>query len=236
MWSSDIWTQASRAGVKDRNSNREVASNLRSGTGSEELMKRFGIAIAGIALAAMVSGSALAQGRGGGGGGMGGGGGWHGGGSSGGSMGGGGGWHGGGSSGWNGGGSGWHGGSWNGGSWRGGYWRGGYYPYRYYYPGVGFYFGLGWPYYWGGYPYYYPYYSASYPVSYPYAAADAGVEGVYSQAAPATPQAVPANQYWYYCTDPAGYYPYVQNCSKAWMQVVPQADPGAPRLAPPQSQ
>ena len=56
--------------------------------------------------------------------------------------------------------------------------------------------------------------------------------GDYSQAAPASPQAVPANQYWYYCTDPAGYYPYVQNCSKAWMQVVPQATPGAPRMAP----
>jgi hypothetical protein len=67
-------------------------------------------------------------------------------------------------------------------------------------------------------------------------ATDPGVEGVYTQAAPSSPQAVPANQYWYYCTDPAGYYPYVQNCSKAWMQVVPQADPGAPRLAPPESQ
>jgi hypothetical protein len=28
--------------------------------------------------------------------------------------------------------------------------------------------------------------------------------------------------YWYYCTDPAGYYPYVQNCGDAWMTVVPQ--------------
>jgi hypothetical protein len=79
--------------------------------------------------------------------------------------------------------------------------------------------------------YYYPYYSASYSTYYPYAATV--VEGGdYSQAAPATPQSVPANQYWYYCSDPAGYYPYVQNCSKAWMQVVPQANPGAPRLAP----
>src|SRR4030095_16001214 len=100
----------------------------------------------------------------------------------------------------------------------------------------GFYFGLGWPYY---YPYYYPYYSASYPVySYPYTATvdPAYQSGVYTHAAPASPPSGPPNQYWYYCTDPAGYYPYVQNCSKAWMQVVPQADPGAQRLAPPQSQ
>lgn len=28
--------------------------------------------------------------------------------------------------------------------------------------------------------------------------------------------------YWYYCTQPPGYFPYVQNCSQAWMKVVPQ--------------
>jgi hypothetical protein len=25
-----------------------------------------------------------------------------------------------------------------------------------------------------------------------------------------------ASQYWYYCTDPAGYYPYVSECSVTW--------------------
>ena len=42
-----------------------------------------------------------------------------------------------------------------------------------------------------------------------------------------TPQegAPSANNYWYYCTDPAGYFPYVQSCNKAWMPVVPQAVP-----------
>jgi hypothetical protein len=36
-------------------------------------------------------------------------------------------------------------------------------------------------------------------------------------------QAAPAPAYyWYYCTNPAGYYPYVQNCNDAWMAVVPQ--------------
>ena len=29
-------------------------------------------------------------------------------------------------------------------------------------------------------------------------------------------------QYWHYCTDPQGYYPYVTNCSAAWLPVVPQ--------------
>ena len=39
--------------------------------------------------------------------------------------------------------------------------------------------------------------------------------------------AAPASNYWYYCTDPAGYYPYVGSCNQAWIPVVPQ--PTAPR-------
>jgi hypothetical protein len=27
------------------------------------------------------------------------------------------------------------------------------------------------------------------------------------------------SQYWYYCHDPAGYYPYVTRCSVAWQPV-----------------
>ena len=37
-----------------------------------------------------------------------------------------------------------------------------------------------------------------------------------------------------YCTEPAGYYPYVQKCSKDWLPVVPQANTGSrtrPKLA-----
>jgi len=30
---------------------------------------------------------------------------------------------------------------------------------------------------------------------------------------------------WYYCTDPAGYFPYVQSCNRAWIPVVPQSVP-----------
>ena len=29
--------------------------------------------------------------------------------------------------------------------------------------------------------------------------------------------------YWYYCTDPKGYYPYVKQCPPGWMKVVPRA-------------
>jgi hypothetical protein len=80
------------------------------------------------------------------------------------------------------------------------------------------YWGWGWPYY--GYPYSYTTYSyPSYPV---YSDYGAGASGSFISAEPA-PQN-PAN-YWYYCADPAGYYPYVQNCPKGWMQVVPQNVP-----------
>jgi len=36
---------------------------------------------------------------------------------------------------------------------------------------------------------------------------------VYVQPAPAT--------YWYYCPNPQGYYPYVQQCPAGWMTVIP---------------
>ena len=32
----------------------------------------------------------------------------------------------------------------------------------------------------------------------------------------------PAANYWYYCQNPQGYYPYVQDCPAGWMKVVPQ--------------
>lgn len=34
--------------------------------------------------------------------------------------------------------------------------------------------------------------------------------------------------YWYYCRDPEGYYPYVRNCPEGWMRVVPDATPPNP--------
>jgi hypothetical protein len=40
----------------------------------------------------------------------------------------------------------------------------------------------------------------------------------YVQSSPA-----PENDdYWYYCTSPKGYYPYVKKCPPGWMKVVPQ--------------
>jgi hypothetical protein len=56
---------------------------------------------------------------------------------------------------------------------------------------------------------------------------------IVQQGAPAA--AEPAASFWYYCTQPQGYFPYVQSCESAWLRVVPQA-PGEstspPRLAP----
>jgi hypothetical protein len=106
-------------------------------------------------------------------------------------------------------------------SWRAGYWG----------PRAGVYVGA--PAYWGGWPYTYAW-GAAYAV--PYAVAPIVVNAapapqVIVQPAPAAP----ADSYWYYCTQPAGYFPYVQNCSQPWMKVVPQV-PGSsntpPQLAP----
>ena len=41
-------------------------------------------------------------------------------------------------------------------------------------------------------------------------------------------QAPPAESYWYYCENPKGYYPYVSQCPKGWMQVVPGTKPPTP--------
>lgn len=34
--------------------------------------------------------------------------------------------------------------------------------------------------------------------------------------------------YWYYCQDPQGYYPYIQSCPNGWMKVVPDMTPPNP--------
>jgi hypothetical protein len=110
-------------------------------------------------------------------------------------------------------------------------------------PGV--YFGPG---YWGPRPWwgpgwygfrpwpYYPYYGGYY---YPYGGAYAGPYAppvivqqdpqVYiqqtppAQVAPTSPSQPQPSQYWYYCEDARGYYPYVQQCPKGWMTVIPPA-------------
>ncbi|MCL1886604.1 MAG: hypothetical protein FWG01_01520 [Betaproteobacteria bacterium] len=32
---------------------------------------------------------------------------------------------------------------------------------------------------------------------------------------------IPSPQYWYYCTQPQGYYPYVKECRGNWQKVIP---------------
>jgi len=98
--------------------------------------------------------------------------------------------------------------------WGTGYWG----------PRAGVYIGA--PAFWGAWPYAW---GASYAVPYPVAPVviNSAPPQVVVQPAPAA-----AESYWYYCTQPAGYYPYVQNCSQPWMKVVPQV-PGR-NDAPPQ--
>lgn len=97
-------------------------------------------------------------------------------------------------------------------AWRAGYWGPGYWGAGYWGP---------WPYAWGA------------TVALPYAVAPLVVNT--QPAAPVIVQAAPeapASSYWYYCTEPAGYFPYVQQCSQPWMKVVPQV-PGS-TSSPPQ--
>lgn len=128
-----------------------------------------------------------------------------------------------------------HYGGWHGhhGGWRGAYWG----------PGAGVY--IGGPAYWGAWPYAYSYgwapYATSYAVAAPtvyYVEQPVEVSPPPAQSPPGPPS-VAGNAglpptFWFYCTQPAGYYPYVRDCSQAWMRVLPQADTGAktrPKLA-----
>lgn len=43
------------------------------------------------------------------------------------------------------------------------------------------------------------------------------------------PPAPSATQYWYYCPNPAGYYPYVARCASEWRRVPAIVPPGVPR-------
>jgi hypothetical protein len=119
----------------------------------------------------------------------------------------GGGWHGGGG-GWRGGGGGWRGG---GGGWRGGWWG----------PGVFIGAGLAAPFWW------YPYYGYPYPYAYPYPYGYPAYSPPVVEGSPQTyiEQEAPAQQYWYYCQNPQGYYPYVRECPGGWQQVAPQPPP-----------
>ena len=132
-----------------------------------------------------------------------------------------------------------YGGRWVGGPYRPwvrpgwGAWGGWGYGYPRYGWGYGYGWGLGWGYgagwalatapAWG---YGWPaanYYAA--PSWVPTVPAPVVVEqGVVEERQPAAPQAATQQPgYWYYCTEPAGYYPYVNTCSRPWIAVDPTA-------------
>jgi len=46
------------------------------------------------------------------------------------------------------------------------------------------------------------------------------------------PPAPSSPQYWYYCTNPAGYYPYVAQCGTNWQRVPATPSPAAPASTP----
>ena len=88
---------------------------------------------------------------------------------------------------------------------------------------VGFYFND--PYWWGPDPFFYPY--RPYAYSPPPVIIEQRDPPVYIQRQPAAPPAsAPAPglaSAWYYCQNPAGYYPYVQSCSQPWVSVDPRS-------------
>lgn len=70
-----------------------------------------------------------------------------------------------------------------------------------------------WPYYYGAngpYPYYYGYGAPAY--------APTGPTQYVEQGAVSAPQPTGS---WYFCADPQGYYPYVQQCRTSWQRVSP---------------
>ena len=88
----------------------------------------------------------------------------------------------------------WRGGVWIGpgpGAWRGDIWLG---------PGWG-------PWWWG--PPAYPYYDAPRPPV------------IIQQQPPVYDQQPVEQYYWYYCQESKTYYPYVKECAKGWIKVVP---------------
>lgn len=74
-----------------------------------------------------------------------------------------------------------------------------------------------WPYYGAPYPYHYPYYPYySYPYyGYPPVQASPPVYVERGQ------DGTEGEYYWYYCSNPKGYYPYVRICNANWQRVTP---------------
>lgn len=92
--------------------------------------------------------------------------------------------------------------------WRGGVWVHDWHDGRY-----------GWWWSLGGAWYLYPEPIYPYPTYVPPA--------IVVQQAPPVPTGLPPAQFWYYCDNPQGYYPYVASCNGAWREV-PVTPPNAP--------
>lgn len=92
--------------------------------------------------------------------------------------------------------------------------------------GLGVYIGPGWYYPYPHYAYPPPYYA--YPYAYPPVVVTPPGPPVYveqgqAQAPEATPAPTqPSANYWYYCSKPEGYYPYIKQCPGGWQQVEPR--------------
>ncbi len=106
-------------------------------------------------------------------------------------------------------------------TWRGGYWHHGWYGNRW-----------GWWWIAGGIWFWYPY--PIYPYPNPYVPGTVTVINT-QPAPPAAPAEAPAAQYWYHCTTPEGYYPYVSDCPGGWTKVpaTPPAATTPPAAKPP---
>jgi len=111
----------------------------------------------------------------------------------------------------------WHGGGTSHGGWHGGGWHGQHHVWG---PRVFFGVGVAAPFWWYPYGYAYPY-----PYAYP-----AYSPPVVVESSPQTyiQQDTQAQDYWYYCQSPQGYYPSVKECPGGWQQVAPQP-PQPPR-------
>lgn len=88
--------------------------------------------------------------------------------------------------------------------------------------------GFGDPFWWGPRPYWQPY-----PPMYYYEPRTIIIEReppvyIQRQAPASAPAQQQAQSTWYYCPNPAGYYPYVPNCSQQWVAVDPRSVPPAP--------
>lgn len=83
----------------------------------------------------------------------------------------------------------------------------------------GFYFGPSFPGYYYPPPYYpYPYYPPTVVVP---AQPPVYIEQGNPQPAPQQAPSSPANNYWYHCDSPDGYYPYIKDCPGGWQRVAP---------------